>query len=222
MMHCGTDRPVIRSATVLKQPAAKKSRPAAARKPPKSSKVNRRDDLLRVAGQLMASKGYEGSSMRDIAASVGMLPGSVYYHFPSKEALFVELHRSIVDQMMQKLLAALDGLEQPWDRLEAAACAHIEGLIATGNLVAIVSPEFLDEQSDIAGIIREERRAYEQKFRDLFEDLDLPAGADASLLRLGLFGALNWVTVWFKPDGRYPSVEIARQYVHMMRLAYGR
>lgn len=206
----------------MKQPTAKKTRSTATRKPAKPTKVNRREDLLRVAGQLMASKGYEGSSMRDIAAAVGMLPGSVYYHFPSKEALFVELHHSIVDQMMQKLLAALEGLDNPWDRLEAAACAHLQGLIDTGNLVAIVSPEFLDEQSGIAGTIREERHAYEQKFRALFDDLDLPEGADPSLLRLGLFGALNWVTVWFQPGGKYPSVEIARQYVRMMRLAYGR
>ncbi|MEN8676621.1 MAG: TetR/AcrR family transcriptional regulator [Alteriqipengyuania sp.] len=172
------------------------------------------------AGELMADKGYDGASMRDIAAAVGMLPGSVYYHFPSKEALFVELHHNIVTEMTQRVQDAIAAADNPWDRLENAACAHAEGLLETGNLVAIVSPQFAHQTARIEDVIREERRNYENIFRDLFEALNLPPEADATLLRLQLFGTLNWVPVWFRKGGKYSGTHVARQAVRVMRRAY--
>jgi AcrR family transcriptional regulator len=190
-------------------------------KPGRKVKANRRAELMLKAGELMAEKGYDGASMRDIAAAVGMLPGSVYYHFPSKEALFVELHHKIVTEMTERVQAAIAEAEDPWDRLEAAACAHIEGLLETGNLVAIVTPQFAHQTAAMEDVIRAERRTYENIFRDLFRALDLPEGADATLLRLGLFGTLNWVPVWFQESGAYRGTDVARQAVEVMRRAYG-
>ena len=90
--------------------------------------TNRREELLDRAGELMAAKGYDGTSMRDIASAVGMLPGSLYYHFDSKESLFLALHQRVVAVMEARVRAALTEADQaglgPWDRLEAAATAH--------------------------------------------------------------------------------------------------
>lgn len=181
---------------------------------------SRRDELLDRAGELMAAKGYDGTSMRDIARAVGMLPGSLYYHFPSKEALFLALHDRMVETMQARVDAALDAPTAPWDRLEAACVAHVEGLIATGNLLAIVSPGFLDERDAISARIRAERSRYEQRFRHLVAALPLPAGVDRRVLRLHLFGALNWVPTWFDPGGGLTPEQIARQIFAVFRAAY--
>lgn len=191
-----------------------------ATKSAKKGKVNRRAELLQKAGELMANKGYEGASMRNIADAVGILPGSVYYHFPSKEALFIELHRNIVAAMTQRVNDAIGGFSDPWDRLEAAACAHIEGLLETGNQVAIVSPGFARQPEGVENVIRDERRTYEDIFRMLFEALDLPDGTDRTLVRLSLFGTLNWAPVWFQPDGKYKPSDIAQQHIGVLRRAY--
>ena len=185
-----------------------------------SAGQSRRDELLDRAGELMAAKGYDGTSMRDIARAVGMLPGSLYYHFSSKETLFLALHGRVVVTMQARVDAALDETSDPWDRLEVACVAHVEGLIATGNLVAIVSPGFLDERDGISASIREERSRYEQIFRDLVAALPLPDGADRGVLRLHLFGALNWVPTWFDPAGTLTPGQIARQIVGVFRAAY--
>ena len=90
---------------------------------------NRRADILRAAGTLMAAKGYDATSMRDISASVGMLPGSVYYHFPSKEALFVELHKDVVQAMITNCHSgpgAADVRDVQVDRAEAEALEGFE------------------------------------------------------------------------------------------------
>lgn len=185
-----------------------------------ASGQSRRDELLDRAGELMAAKGYDGTSMRDIARAVGMLPGSLYYHFPSKEALFLALHDRMVETMQARVDAALDEPTDPWDRLEAACVAHVEGLIATGNLLAIVSPGFLDERDAISARIRAERSRYEQRFRELVAALSLPEGVDRRVLRLHLFGALNWVPTWFEPAGGLSPDQIARQIFAVFRAAY--
>lgn len=185
---------------------------------------NRREELLDRAGELMAAKGYDGTSMRDIASAVGMLPGSLYYHFDSKESLFLALHQRVVTLMEARVRATLDAADKSslsaWDRLEAAATAHLEGLIETGNLVAIVSPEFLGEREGISTEIRAERRRYEQIFRDLFGALSLPQGVDRTLLRLHLFGALNWAPIWFDTAKGHDARTVARQIMAVFRTAY--
>jgi AcrR family transcriptional regulator len=186
--------------------------------------TNRREELLDRAGELMAAKGYDGTSMRDIASAVGMLPGSLYYHFDSKESLFLALHQRVVAVMEARVRAALtmadEGGYGPWDKLEAAATAHLEGLIETGNLVAIVSPEFLGEREGISTAIRAERRRYEQLFRDLFGALTLPQDVDRTLLRLHLFGALNWAPIWFDTAKGHDARTVARQIMAVFRTAY--
>lgn len=204
---------------------APKARPAkaASRKAgsPAKAGVNRREDILRQAGTLMAAKGYDATSMRDIASAVGMLPGSVYYHFASKEALFVELHNDVVQTMTARVREAIDGISQPWDRLRLAARAHLEGLIDTDNLVAIVSPQFIHDQTEISKVVMTHRSTYEQIFRDIFTSLDLPPDADGTVLRLGLFGSLNWVPVWFEHGGPRTPAQISDHFVDVLKRAYG-
>ncbi|MFU8864752.1 MAG: TetR/AcrR family transcriptional regulator [Rhodobacterales bacterium] len=191
---------------------------------PSAPSLNRREELLDRAGELMAAKGYDGTSMRDIATAVGMLPGSLYYHFDSKESLFLALHQRVVTVMETRVRDALAKAEQhglgPWDRLEAASTAHLEGLIETGNLVAIVSPEFLGEREGISSQIRLERRRYEQIFRELFAALALPDDVDRTVLRLHLFGALNWAPIWFDTAKGHDARSVARQIMAVFRTAY--
>ncbi|MCR9221464.1 MAG: TetR/AcrR family transcriptional regulator [Alphaproteobacteria bacterium] len=182
---------------------------------------NRREELMDRAAELIAAKGFDGASMRDIAAAVGMLPGSLYYHFPSKEDLLREIHGRVVSGMAARVEQALEGVESPWGRLEAAAEAHLAGLFETGSLVAIVSPDFPKGHEDLNEELRRQRRDYEQTFRDLFEALPLAPEADRTLLRLELFGALNWTPVWYRDGGRYDPRRIATVYVETIRRAYG-
>ncbi|MFX5956923.1 helix-turn-helix domain-containing protein, partial [Acinetobacter baumannii] len=67
----------------------------------------RRQVLIGEAARLFAGKGYETTSMRDIAAAVGILPGSLYHHFPSKEELFVAVYSFAVAQTLDVVTRAI-------------------------------------------------------------------------------------------------------------------
>jgi AcrR family transcriptional regulator len=85
---------------------------------------NRRQQILEAAARHFSDRGFHATSMRDIAADVGFLVGSIYYHFDSKDALFVAVHGAAVEMMTNAVQAALVGIAAPWDRLEAAAAAQ--------------------------------------------------------------------------------------------------
>jgi AcrR family transcriptional regulator len=178
---------------------------------------NRRDELLEAAAHLIAEKGYDGTSMRDIATAVGMLPGSLYYHFPSKEDLFAELHAQAVASINRAVDDAVAARQDPWDRLEAAVAAHMAAMLETTDTIAIVAPDFPDSRSELNARLIEQRNAYEAKFARLIDALELPAGVDRRLFRLMLLGAVNWAPIWYRSGGSAGPADIARAFVAMLR-----
>jgi len=169
------------------------------------------------AAELIARQGFDGTSMRDIAASVNMLPGSLYYHFQSKDDMLLAIHERVVADMTADVERAIAKGKDPWDRLERAAVAHLKGLLGTGTLMTIISPNFAQGREDLNTKLKAHRRGYEQIFRALFDALDVTDGSDRGLLRLQLLGALNWVPVWYTPKGKAKPAKIAKAFVRSIR-----
>lgn len=172
--------------------------------------------MVNEAARLFGSKGYENTSMRDIAAAVGILPGSLYHHFRSKEDLYVAVYSFGVSQIRHAVETAVARSADPWARLEAACVAHLESLLATNSLSAAVISHLpinsLPRHSELAAL----RDGYETIFTDLIAVLPLPSGIERRFFRLGLLGAMNWATVWYRP-GREPPAAVARKLLKAMR-----
>ncbi len=199
-------------------------RPDAPRDPAQAAQPkrrNKREELLRKAAELIARQGFDGTSMRDIAAAVNILPGSLYYHFTSKEEMLIAIHARVVEEMTANVQDAIAAAKTPWDRLEAAATAHLEGLLGTGHLVTIISPNFSEGRAYLNAELKAHRDGYEAMFKDLFDALDLPNEVSPSLLRLQLLGALNWVPVWYDPSGHTTPRQIAQTFVASIRQGAG-
>ena len=173
----------------------------------------RRGRLIAAAARVFSQRGYEGASLREICSDAGILPGSLYYHFRSKEDLFVTVHAEGFRQINAAVDRALEGQSDPWQRLEAACAAHLAELVS-GNEVAVVTGTslFRAARPALQRRLDRERDAYEARFRRLIDALDLGADVDRSLLRLALLGALNWTRIWYRPRKRTPA-EIARHLV---------
>src|SRR3981189_1141214 len=84
---------------------------------------DRRRQIIAAASELFARNGFEGTSIRDIAAASGVLSGSLYYHFPSKEDLFFPQHQESLTAMRQEVETAITGINEPWRRLDEAIVA---------------------------------------------------------------------------------------------------
>jgi AcrR family transcriptional regulator len=177
---------------------------------------NRRQQILEAAARRFSDGGFHATSMRDIAADVGFLVGSIYYHFDSKDALFVAVHGAAVEMMTNAVRAALNGVEGPWERLEAAAAAHCEALNGDNAFVGVITPIFPVTVGELRNALAEQRDAYEVMFMALVDDLGLAADIDRHVFRLHVLSALNGTKFWYRPGGKTPS-EIGRQLVRMLR-----
>lgn len=171
----------------------------------------RRGQILLAAAELYAQHGYGGTSMRDIASRVGLLPGSVYHHFPAKEDLFVAVHQEGFRQLVQRIEAKLAAEQDPWRRLEIACAEHIAAITGDNPIHQMTgSGLFAIHEAQLQKRVSPDRSRYEAIFRRLIAALSLPRGVDRSLFRLSLLGALNWSLVWYRP-GRKPPRDIARR-----------
>ena len=180
-----------------------------------ATQPTRRSEILAKAGQLFGSRGYDRTSMRDIAAAVGILPGSVYHHFPSKAALLAAIYADVIDQAVARVHEAMVGKADPWDRLEAAAAAHLQLLLTSGTLAAVVADPPSQQGEGRKELVRQRDR-YEDVFRGLIAQAPLPPGVTPSAFRHALLGALNWALTWYRPGGDPPEV-VARSLFAVFR-----
>jgi len=173
----------------------------------------RREELIAAAAKTFSARGYQGASLREICAAAGILAGSMYHHFRSKEDLFVSVHAEGFLHLNEVVDRALEGKTEPWDRLEAAIGAHLTELVERTDVVAVTTASlFHMESSRLQRRLNRQREAYELRFRKLIQALPLPPNVDRSLLRLTLLGAINWTRVWYRPGKRSPQ-QIAHHLV---------
>ena len=177
---------------------------------------NRRAQLLDAAARLFRERGFHATSMRDIAKAVGMLSGSIYYHFASKEEMLFAVYQEGKRRVAEAVDAAVAGESGPWQRLEAACAAHLRALIAHRDYTQVMIQTLPHEAGPAESRIRDLRRDYEQRFRRLIDDLTLPPDIDRHYLRLLLFGALNWSQVWYRTGGDSPEI-VARRFLDTLR-----
>lgn len=179
---------------------------------------NRRREILEIAAQLFARKGYRGTSMREIGEQAGVLGGSLYHHIKSKDALFVELHNGALDAAQDRIAEAVGAQHDPWAKLEAACGAFLEIQLAPDSLTQPMMNDF----REVPEVVREQliarRDRFEKLFRDLVEGLPLPPGIDRSIYRNLLLSQLNSVSDWYR-RGRLNSAQIAAQIVTIFRHA---
>jgi TetR/AcrR family transcriptional regulator, cholesterol catabolism regulator len=181
-----------------------------ARRPMKgtdSSPVLGRERLIIAAARVLGERGYEGASLSRICAAAGILPGSLYHHFKSKEDLFITVHAEGFKQLNEAVDSALAAApNDSWSRLEAACAAHLTLLVGsfdvslvTGTSLFHTAPPALQRR------LNRDRDAYEARYAALIGALQLPPAVDAKLLRLNLLGALNWTRMWYRPGKRDPK-----------------
>ncbi len=159
--------------------------------------------------------------MRDIAARTKMLPGSIYYHFPSKDQLLVAVYEEGVKRLMARIDEADPGVSsEPWLRLEAILTAHLQSILDDSPYARVLIRVLPDVTPTVSERLIELRDSYEQVIADIIAELPLAPGFDQRLLRLFLIGAANHVHIW-RREGQHSPEKIAVELVRMFRLPVG-
>ena len=177
---------------------------------------NRRQALIAAAAQLFHRKGYDATSTREIAALVGMQPGSPFYHFGNKQDLL--------------LAVMVEGMKQASQRQEAARAGLPDDLPPRAQLRALIRNQFdvlLGPDSDFIPVMLYEWRSlngeqrqtitqikddYEAAWTPVLQALHASGQLQApvQLARLMIFGALNWAVQWYQPPTQTAAKRVAK------------
>jgi AcrR family transcriptional regulator len=171
------------------------------------TKIRDRDQLVEAAARVFARKGFDSASMEDIAAEVGVLQGSLYYHVSSKAELLFLVQR----RRLMAINAALDGIadsaEAPPEKLRHAIREHLRYLETNypESRNWFTEPGRGTDSGDARDDIRELNHRYGgiwvRIIRDGIESGAFRAGVDAGTVARGILGMCNWVPRWYRREG---------------------
>lgn len=174
--------------------------------------TDRHLEVLEAAGALFAERGFAATSIRDIGEKVGLLGGSLYHYIKSKEALFVKVHDMALQMGEDRIRAAIEGVEDPWKRLEVACITMLDIQLDPNSLTLPLMNDFQSVPPAVREKLILKRDAFEALFTELVNALPLDPALDRSVYRLLLLTLLNKVAGWYRA-GRLSPEDIARQIV---------
>jgi len=177
--------------------------------PTKGDRTRRR--LLDAAAAEVARHGRAGASLSAIATATGLKPGSIYFHFGSREQLIDAMLEEGVRESLARLDLAMAEVTRgarpgdPRPRLRAAIRAHLDALHDLRDYATVVLAPTLALDGPPGAAFRELRRAYLQQWSGLVEDAQgagvLAAGVPAPIMRDLILGALNSAGLAGRPPG---------------------
>ncbi|MEU3222823.1 TetR/AcrR family transcriptional regulator [Streptomyces sp. NPDC006976] len=191
------------------------------KKPQGTPSPERRAELLATAAEVFAAQGYNATTVRRIADAAGMLAGSLYYHFDSKESMVDEILSTFLNELWEGYDAVLEAGLGPRETIEALVTESFREIDRHRDAVAIYQKEarhlaaqprfqYLDDSQrkfEKAWLGTLERGVADGTFR---ADLDIR-------LTYRFVRDTVWVAAsWYRPGGRHSPEEIARQYLSMV------
>lgn len=164
-----------------------------------------RDRITAAAAELFLRNGYAQTSLRDIAAAVGIKAGSIYYHFDSKELLFVDILQQGIRVMEDAFALASEETrgETGETRVRRHIHGHLSALFEHGPYTTNHVSAFHIAPPSVQEAVIPARDRYEVAWVALFDELaaqgEMTRDMSPALVRLALFGAMNFAVEWFDP-----------------------
>ncbi|MDT4907546.1 MAG: TetR/AcrR family transcriptional regulator, cholesterol catabolism regulator [Pseudonocardiales bacterium] len=181
----------------------------------------RREELLALAARMFAERGLRTTTVRDIADAAGILSGSLYHHFDSKESMVDEILREFLDSLFGRYRAIVAEGMGPRQTLEAIVVASFEAIDRQHDAVAIYQNEaghlVESERFDyIRERLAEFRTLWRTILRDGMADGSFRADLDVDLAYRFLRDTV-WVGVrWYRPGGTLDVQTVAKQYLSIV------
>jgi len=183
--------------------------------------TERRDEILALATRIFADKGYASTTVREIADSAGILSGSLYHHFPSKESMLHEIMHGFLDGTIEQYRATLAQGGAPLDVLRALVHDAFESHGANPAALAVMINEFnFLVQFPRFAYLREGAEDTEQLWCGVIEagmgTGDIRADIEPRMIYRFMRDTI-WISVrWYHPDGRYHPDQIADFYIDVL------
>lgn len=188
---------------------------------PKPDPSARRAEVLSISAKLFADNGYRATTVRDIADAAGILSGSLYHHFDSKESMLDEILREFLGELFGGYRAVLADVDDPREQLRGCVIASFDAIDARPDAVAIY-------QAEARGLAQQEGFGYIadflQEFRTMWRGI-IGRGIESGAFRADLDVDVTyrflrdtvWIAVrWYRPGGQLPLGAVADQYLTIL------
>jgi AcrR family transcriptional regulator len=185
---------------------------------PTPQPATRRDELLELAAAMFAERGLRATTVRDIADSAGILSGSLYHHFSSKEEMVDEVLRTFLTWLFDRYQHIVDTEPNPLARLKGLFMASFDAIEHRHAEVVIYQDEAKRLSSQPRFSYVEELN---QRHRAMWVDV-LNEGIAQGYFQSGMDVDLvyrfirdtTWVSVrWYQPGGPLTAEQVGKQYL---------
>jgi len=178
-------------------------------------KPTTRERIRREAAALFRQKGFNGTSMAELATEVGITKSSLYHHFPSKQALLSEIIELTVNRVGPLVQEVADSDLPIEEKMSRAVAIHAVEAIRDQDAVACFIEEGRYLAPDYMTTHVAARDNYERIFRTMFEE-GIVSGAfldqDADLAVKAILGMCNSAVRWYWPGGSHTPEQIASEF----------
>lgn len=184
------------------------------------TKIRDRDQIVDIAARLFAEKGYESTSLDDVAAELGTARSALYYHVSGKAELRALIQIRRVKMLVDEAAAVATAEGTPSQKLAELVRVHIRHFqrfypesrmwseITSASAVQDAATESLHEH----------QRAFTRHLRNVIEK-GIAAGefraTNAAIAALGIIGMCHYLTTWYREDGKLSTSDIANIYAEM-------
>lgn len=163
---------------------------------------NRRAELVRVSARLFRERGFDGTTIRDIADAVGMRSGSPFYHFKTKQ----EILAAVMEEGLVACLAATESIVAtpmaPREKFRALVRAQLETVLGEGHDFI---PVLLYDWRALSPELQQKIIALKDRYDQLWQQAvcEMKAAGllrtDSRVARLLILGSINYTVQWYRP-----------------------
>lgn len=181
--------------------------------------TDRLGEIYRAAALLICEKGYDATSMNDIAEAVGITKAGVYHHIEGKKDLLFRIMNFGMDELDEFVIFPARAIADPESRLRAIVTNHVR-LITSHitpqgyNPVTIVVDEVAGLTPEHRRKIDQRKRAYVDLIRETLKQLRKEGKlreVDVTVATFSLLGAILWLSRWYHPDGHLTPKQIVEE-----------
>jgi len=181
--------------------------------------IQRRGELIAAAERLFSDRGYEATSVRDIADALNIKAGSLYAHIETKEDVLWEILEGAATRFFEAVRPIVHSNLVPVEKLRRVIAAHVKVITDSASSAAIYLTEWRHLSEPRRSQFTARRDEYEQMLRGLIRQgihEGVLADVDEKFATLLILSSMNWVYQWYKPGGPMTPEDIARTLTDML------
>jgi AcrR family transcriptional regulator len=193
---------------------------------PREAPVDSRQEILRTAARLFQQRGYDATSMNDVAAALKLSKGGLYHHFQSKDEILFEIMNHAMQITEERVLAPVRGIADPEERLRTLIRLHIEVVLGVRDREITV---MLHENHPLPPTLRRRINSRKKDYVHFVESLiaEVQKGGVQNGRRsagrvspraaaFALLGMINWIYQWYKPEGSLQANNLVPQFTELV------